>query len=103
MLRKEIKQCIHLDIQLFIADQEIGDIYGAAEKADYYSLTHILPNKSFKQSYVYRPVKHDYDKNNRDNNHIFQHKRDSVVYTSSNTSANYKPKECRYCYKKGHN
>ena len=40
MLLEEIKQCIHPDIQLFLDDQEIGDIYGAAEKADYYSLTH---------------------------------------------------------------
>ena len=40
MLLEEIKQCIHHDIQLFLDDQEIGDIYGAAEKADYYSLTH---------------------------------------------------------------
>ena len=36
MLLEEIKQCIHPDIQLFLDDQEIGDIYGADEKADYY-------------------------------------------------------------------
>ena len=35
MLLEEIKQCIHPDIQLFLDDQEIGDIYGADEKADH--------------------------------------------------------------------
>ena len=60
MLLEEIKQCIHPDIQLFLDDQEIGDIYGAAEKADLYSLTHKISNKSFKQRSSYRPVKHDY-------------------------------------------
>ena len=66
-------------------------------------MSHKQSNKSFKQSYVYRPVKHDNDKNNRDNNRNFQHKRESVDYKSSNTSANYKLTECSYCYKKGHN
>ena len=37
-------------------DQEIGDIYGTDEKADYYALTHKISNKSFKQSSSYRPV-----------------------------------------------
>ena len=103
MLLEEIKQCIHPDIQLFLDDQEIGDIYGAAEKADYYSLTHKISNKSYKQSSSYRPVKHDYYQNNRDSNRNFLHQRDSVDYKPSNTPANYRPKECSYCYKKGHN
>ena len=60
MLLEEIKQCIHPDIQLFLDDQEIGDIHGTAEKADYYALTHKISNKSFKQSSSYRPVKHNY-------------------------------------------
>ena len=103
MLLEEIKQCIHPDIQLFLDDQEIGDIYGAAEKADYYSLTHKISNKSYKQSSSYRPVKHDYYQNNRDSNRNFLHQRDSVDYKPSDTPANYRPKECSYCYKKGHN
>ena len=103
MLLEEIKQCIHPDIQLFLDDQEIGDIYGAAEKADYYSLTHKISNKSFKQSSGYRPVKHDYYQNNRDSNRNFLHQRDSVDYKPSNTPANYRPKECSYCHKTGHN
>ena len=36
MLLEEIKQFIHPAVQLFLDDQEIGDIYEAAEKADYY-------------------------------------------------------------------
>ena len=103
MLLEEIKQCIHPDIQLFLDDQEIGDIYGAADKADYYSLTHKISNKSFKQSSSYRPVKHDYSQNNRDSNRNFLHQRDSVDYKPSNTPANYRPKECSYCHKTGHN
>ena len=89
ILLEEIKQCIHPDIQLFLDDQEISDIYGAAEKADYYSLTHNIYNKSFKHSSSYRPVKHDYYQNNRDNNRNFMHQRDSVDYKPSNTPANY--------------
>ena len=108
MLLEEIKQCIHPDIQLFLDDQEIGDIYGAAEKADYYSLTNKISNKSFKQSSSYRPVKHDYYQNKRDSNRNLPHKRDSVDYKPvdykpSDTPANYRPNECSYCYKKGHN
>ena len=100
MLLEDIKQCIHPVIQLFLDDQEIGDIYGAAEKADYYSLTHKISNKSYKQSSSYRPVKHDYYQNKRDSNRNFLNQRDSVDYKPSNTPANYRPKECSYCYKK---
>ena len=100
MLLEEIKQCIHPDIPLFLDDQEIGDIHGAAEKVDYYALTHKISNKSFKQSSSYRPVKHDYSGNSNRN---FQHKRYSVAYKPSNTPADYRPKEYSYCYKKGHN
>ena len=100
MLLEEIKRCIHPDIQLFLDDQEIGDIYGAAEKADYYSLTHKISNQSFKQSSSSRPVKHDDYQNNGDSNRNFKRKRDSVDYKPSNTLANYRPKECSYCYKR---
>ena len=86
ILLEEIK---HPDIQLFLDDQEIGDIYGAAEKADYYYLAHKLSNKSFKKGSSYRPVKHDYYQNNRDSNRNFQHKQDSVDYKPSNTPVNY--------------
>ena len=56
MLLEEIKQCLHPDIQLFLDNQEIGDIYGAAKKADYYSLTNKISNKSLEQSSGYRSV-----------------------------------------------
>ena len=74
-----------------------------AEKADYYSLTHKIYNKSFKQSSSYRPVQHDYYQNNRDSNRNFLLQRDSVDYKPSNTPANYRPKECSDFYKTGHN
>ena len=96
MLLEELKHCVHPSIKLFLDEQDVYDVYNAAEKADFYTLTHKLSNPAGKTQATYGNHYQSYrgysGKGQTGQNHGFTEDR----------RMNFNEKYCDYCKRYGH-
>ena len=96
MLLEELKHCVHPSIKLFLDEQDVYDVYNAAEKADFYTLTHKLSNPAGKTQATYGNHYQSYrgysGRGQTGQNHGFTEDR----------RMNFNEKYCDYCKRYGH-
>lgn len=96
MLLEELKQCVHPAIKVYLDEQDVSDIYEAAEKADSYSLTHKLSTGQNHNNFNNKSL------HNHTQYHSTNQRTQPEVKQGTERSTDKPAKYCNYCKKPGH-